>query len=93
MARAYEEFPGLIHDMAGHDLRVGLKLYTCMLDLVMVRWKRRSFSSNGEVTLGLGHGWVECTAAVVSITIEMSWRDGGRREYTTGDSTPVTHFE
>jgi len=77
-AHAYEEFPGLIHDMAGHDLRVGLKLYTCMLDLVMARWKRRSFSSNGE-------GWVECTAAVASITIEMSWRDS-RREYITSDS-------
>jgi len=74
-ARAYDEFSGLIHDMAAHDLRVGLKLYAFMFDLVMVRWKGRSplpFSSNGEVRLGLCRGWVECTAAVASIPIEMS---------------------
>jgi hypothetical protein len=29
-----------------------------------------SFSSNGEVTLGLGRGWVECTAAVAGIINE-----------------------
>jgi len=65
----------MMHDMAPHNLRVGLKLCAYILHLVMVRWKRQTplpFSSNEEVRLGLGRGWVECSAAVAGVTIEMS---------------------